>query len=265
MDVREREWPWHDMGGEAVAPPTHYAPGAEFQAEAPPPSPGDTPGDLPPSGQAEDGGHDTLDPDDREYDPNVKVASTRAGTEPAPETTATALGPLRHPSIPNPTLTLPVATIIITASASPSSASSHTPVGAIVGGILGFLAFVALLGAGFWFLRRRRRRYAPLRPLPREARPLVQPFESEPGPSDGIRKSMTDTVLVPTERSVGFSAPRARDSMDVNQLNQVQLQELAQRQLQEMEMDTPGAGPSRPLDGGDGERYDPPAYASWPH
>lgn len=259
MDVREREWPWHDMGGEAVAPPTRYAP-AESQAEAPsPPSPGETPGDLP-SDSGADEGHDTLDPDNPNYDPNVKVASTRAAETESTVSTATPPGPLRHPSIPNPTLTLPVATIIITASAPPASASSHTPVGAIVGGILGFLAFIALLGAGFWFLRRKRRRYAPLKPLPREARPLVQPFESEPGPNEGVRKSITDTVLVPTERSAGFSAPRARDSMDVNQLNQVQLQELAQRQS---EIDTPGAGPSRPQDAS--ERYDPPAYASWPH
>lgn len=215
----------------------------------------------------------------------------------------TAAQPAAQPSgTPRPTLPLasPPVTVTVTASATgaASSRAASPSVGGIVGGVLGALALLAALGAALVFLRRRRRRYAPLKRVPREEQPLVRPFDA--GGSDcggggggggggsggGVRKSMTDTVLVPTERSAGFAfAPRARDSMslaiDLSQLNQATIHEMAQR-TQRAERtglldDTAGAGPApRDIDeqpvagpstatGSSSERrYDPPAYASWP-
>lgn len=210
--------------------------------------------------------------------PSVRTTTTIAPTPAVLPPTASDGSSLSPQNKPIGTRSVEFITVTATPTVLPSalsaaSSSSSTPVGAIVGGVLGALALLILLGAGFWFLRRRRRRYAPLKPLPREARPLVQPFEpSSPvsGAGTGVRKSMTDTVLVPTERSAGFAgAPRARDSMDINQLNQANLLEIAEReQRAEMlgaELETPGAGPSRTTGSGSSERrYDPPAYASWP-
>lgn len=293
-DMNAREWPWHDAqddGDAGSAAATHDA-GAHDTGAPSTGRPYDDPNYHPPPSSTADPAAAAT-----EGDPSATPAETVPEAQPliveatdAPhshiaETTGSPQPTISDPASserPTPTerpshhrhatelasSTRPAAE---TEASSASSSSSGAPVGAIVGGVLAALALAAAACALFWFLRRRRRRYAPLKRVAREDRPVMRPFAVDaalaPGASGGVQKSMTDTVLVPTERSAGFAgAPRARDSMDLSQLSQQHLHEMAQRtQIADMSgMPDHTPGPSGTTGSGSSERrYDPPAYASW--
>lgn len=294
--MNAREWPWHDAqhagdAGSAVA--THDA-GAHDTGAPSTGRPYDDPNFHPrpsstanPAGAAATEGDPSATPADTvpEAQPYI-VETTDTPHSYIAETTSSPRPTISEPTLterPTPTerpshhrhATEPASSTRPAAEteASPASSSgSGALVGAIVGSVLAALALAAAACALFWFHRRRRRRYAPLKRLAREDRPVVRPFAVDaapgaPGAAGRVRKSMTDTVLVPTERSAGFAgAPRARDSMDLTQLSQQHLHEMAQRtQIADMSgMPDHTPGPSGTTGSGSSERrYDPPAYASW--
>lgn len=86
-------------------------------------------------------------------------------------------------------MTAGAATSTSTGVNSPGSSKSTTPVGAIVGGVLGAIALVLLLLLGILCYRRRRRRGPAVVFQTHEVRPFVVSEDQHPNPSSSTQQS----------------------------------------------------------------------------
>ena len=110
-------------------------------------------------------------------------------------------------------MTAGAATSTSTGVNSPGSSKSTTPVGAIVGGVLGAIALVLLLLLGILCYRRRRRRGPAVVFQTHEVRPFVVSEDQHPNPSSSTQQSSfatsTSKNAPPTAASRDYYPPNA--------------------------------------------------------